>query len=229
MDRTDRDFEEYSAQGFEDGGMSRDRRSTLGGPGRGGAGPHDMEDDMDDDMPPRGGYADMPSHTGRHRGSMGREIDHAMQLALLDQANTAALRRHIGGLMHRLSSPPTHSMESGSRHSHAGSGPSRNQTRFMPPSAMLSGSRHGRAGGSGLPRGPNGEPLVEYMDAEEHQNAGSQRYRGGDGHSRMGGSSDGGDLDADGESDDEPDYPPSMFCSRHRAAAAAERATRRHR
>ena len=245
MDGRDRDFEEYSEQDFEDDSMGPGRRSTRGGPpGRGGAGPYDMEDDMEDDMeedmsddmnmPPHRGHAggrgrdhylmdddmDMLSHAGHHRGSMDPDADYRMQLALLEQQNAAVRRRREsrGGPQMQFREPDFY-------HGHAGSRPSQDQNRFMPPSAMLSGSRHGRVGGSGLPRGPNGEPLVEYIDAEEYHRQGRQRHGGEFDYPEVGGSSR--DWGRGGDSDDEPGYPPSSSHGGHRTSAAGRDGRRR--
>ena len=209
MDGTDRDFEECweheeydPEQDFDDDGMGPSRRSHRGGPPGRGAGPYDMEDDMD--MPP--GYA----------GGRG-------QMTLLTQQNAAARRRREGGRGPQEYLPATHFMEPSS-HGHAGGRPSQDQNRFMPPSAMLLGSRHGHGGGSGPPRGPNGEPLVEYIDAEEYQNQGRERYGGGDRHPGVGGPSYGRDRggysDEDEDSDDEPDSSLSSSRRGHDASAA---------
>ena len=250
MDRRDRDFEEdweheeYDPeQDSDDEGMGSSRRSTRRGPpGRGGSGPYDMEDDMDDDidMPP--GYAggrgrdhylndddmDMPSHTGHHRGSMGPDADYIMQMGLLTQASAAGRRRREGGGRPQA----THSMEPGSHHGHAGSRPSQDQNRFMPPSPMLSGSRHGRGRDSGPLRGADGEPLFEYIDAEEYDNGGRHRSGGGDRHRGVGGSAYGRDRvgysDEDEDSDDGSAYPPSNSRHSYRGSAAG-RGGRSHR
>lgn len=223
MDRRGPDFGycprhgEYSlAQDFDDDDMGPSRHSTRDGPsGRGGAGPYNMSDPMDDDMDitPRGGH-------DRHHGSTmtpREEYEYKSQLALLQLGNMEALRRHGGGPRRNAYQPQTHSMGPHPSHGRGGSGA--DQDRFMPSSSMLSGSHPPHVGGGG-PRGSRGESLDEYIDGEE------ERYGGGHGHGGGGGPSHGRDrgespdenrdLDIDEYSEDEDtNYPPRGSGRRH--------------
>ena len=231
MDRGDRDFEEDfeddSEQDSDYGGMGPDRRSTRDGPpGRRGAGPYDMNDDMDmpprggraggrgrddyfidDDMdiPPHGGHAggrghddylmdddmDMPPRGGHRRAPMDPEADYRMQLQILNHTMSESRRRRAGGRPPQEFSPPIHFMEPDPRQS--------------------------RAGGSGL-RGPRGEPLFEYVDAEEYESR--QQHHGGNGSRGMGGPSRRRDPYDDSGSDEEPEHQPSSSRRGYRASAA---------
>ena len=119
------------------------------------------------------------------------EADYRMQLQILNHAMSESRRRRAGGRGPQEYMPPTHFMEQDPRQS--------------------------RAGGSGL-RGPRGEPLFEYVDAEEYENR--QQHHGGNGSRGMGGPSRRQDPHDESDSDDEPDYHPSSSRRGHRASAA---------
>lgn len=189
--------EEYDPeQDSDDDGMGRSRHATRGGPpGREGAGPYRIPDDLDPElfMPPRGGVEGNRRACRAHQN----HDDYTMQLALLDHQNIEAVRRRAGLPPRDFVAPPLR-------------GSPAHGPRLWDVSAMSS-SRHPHAGGRG-PRGPQGELLDGYIDAEDVE--ARERYGGGHGPRGGGGPSHGrergGYPDDDEDSEDEgAGYPPA--------------------